>query len=339
MKRTHVALTTIAVAAVVFFCLLVYAAPGRDVEADDLSASTPTPLSAVPLPRISQFPPDYAFTVSPALTRQTSPAALPVYQIVHIQPTRDMICDLARKAGIEVSEERYALLPETIAGRSYYMATLGTMSETSLGNADVTLYDNGAFMLTFRDRSPEPTDEAPSDEAARAAADAFLAESGLLPPGTVFVRIAEGQSTETTADQGETWQKVLNSKVVLYERRLNGIPAGSLQVEVNGKEQVFSVRQNIRNLAPMEEYPLLSIAEAVDMVKQGNATLAGPYKPGETLPATIESVSLMYFEGPPLMDLDTVQPVYVFSGPVEGYPRGFRAYVHAVRPEYLTGLD
>jgi len=301
------------------------------------------PVAAAPLPRTGQYPARYVFSAAPGLTDQVVPTALPVYQVVRVKPTRDMVCDLAERAGVPVSPDRYALMPETQAHPfpqlTYYSATVGQLTETSLGELDVQLFESGSYMLRFRNREPEPADEALSDSAARAAADAFLAQSGLLPEGCTFALVGGGQSTESTSDQGQTYQKRVNSKTVIYERRLDGILCGSLQVEVNGRGEVCAVRRNMPNLVPIGDYPLISVAEAVDALKQGRAAVAGPFRPGEPIPATVDTVRLVYYEGSMLLNLDTVQPIYVLGGPVEGYPNPFHAYLHALRPEYLVELQ
>jgi hypothetical protein len=339
MRRCVVGLGLLLLAGLVLLSVLV---SGDEPTAGQASSPQSADLKAVvaaPLPRARQYPATYVFSTAPDLTAQVVPTALPVYQVVRTRPTRDMICDLAERAGIPVSADRYALLPESKPDRPYYGATVGQLTETSLGELDVDLFDSGSYMLTFRNRRPEPADEAPSDDAARAAADAFLAHSGLLPEGCTFTLLGEGQSTDSTSDQGQSYQKRVNSKIVIYERHLNGIPSGSLQVEVNGKGEIFAVRRNMRNLVSIGEYPLISVAEAVDALRQGRAAVAGPFKPGEPILAMVDNARIVYYQGPSLLSLDTVQPVYELGGPVQGYSNRFLAYVHALRPEHLIQLE
>jgi hypothetical protein len=94
----------------------------------------------------------------------------------------------------------------------------------------------------------------------------------------------------------------------------------------------------MRNLVSIGEYPLISVAEAVDALRHGRAAVAGPFKSGDPIPATGDKARIVCYEGPPLLSLDTVQPVYVLGGPVQGYSNRFHAYVHALRPEHLIYL-
>lgn len=343
MRRCVVALGLLVLAGLVLRCVLVFGDEPTSGQASRPQSADLKAVVAAPLPRARQYPARYVFSAAPGLTDQVVPTALPVYQVVRVKPTRDMVCDLAERAGVPVSPERYALMQETQAHPfpqlTYYSATVGQLTETSLGELDVDLFESGSYMLRFRNREPEPADEALSDSATRAAAEAFLAHSGLLPEGCTFTLVGEGQSTDSTSDQGQSYQKRVNSKTVIYERHLDGIPCGSLEVEVNGRGEVCAVRRNMPNLVPIGDYPLISVAEAVDALEEGRAAVAGPFRPGEPIPATLDKAGIVYYEGSPLLSLETVQPVYVLGGPVQGYSNRFHAYVHALRPEHLIQLE
>ena len=296
-------------------------------------------LSAVRLPRARSAPSRYAFRASPGVVEEAqakAPTEMMVYEIVREAPTRDTARELAERLGRTVSESRYEALPETSKdGRQYTVTLGGEVTDASLGDLDVTVLDNGNYLLSFRVPPPKSTDQAPPDDEALALAEEFLDRTGLLPEGCELLGVQEGDYIEYTGPDREGIQKQVISRSVVYTRYRSGIQDGVFTVRVNGGG-VYEVLRNMRNTKPLASYPILSPAEAVAALKAGDGVIDGPFSADETVEATIEVVDLEYYEGAAAWGLDTVQPVYRLSGSVEGQSKGFTAQVPAVRPEYLA---
>jgi len=296
-------------------------------------------LSAVRLPRALSAPSRYTFRASPGVVEEAqakAPMEMMVYEVVRDAPTRDTAGGLAERLGRTISESRYKGLPSASTDGRQYTVTLGGEDTASdLGDLDVTVLDNGNYLLAFRVPPPTSTDQAPSDDEALALAEEFLDRTGLLPEGCELLGVQEGDYIEYTDPDREGIQKQVISKSVLYTRYRDGIQDGVFAVRVNGGG-VHGVLRNMRNTKPLASYPILSPSEAVAALKAGDGVIDGPPSADETVEATIEAVDLEYYEGAAGWGLDTVQPVYRFSGSVEGQSKGFTAQVPAVRPEYLA---
>ena len=260
-------------------------------------------LSAVRLPRARSAPSRYAFRASPGVVEEAqakAPTEMMVYEVVREAPTRDTARELA-----------------------------------DLGDLDVTVLDNGNYLLSFRVTPPKTEEQAPSDDEALALAEEFLDRTGLLPEGCELLGVQEGDYIEYTDPDREGIQKQVISKSVVYTRYRDGIQDGVFTVRVNGA-RVYGVLRNMRNTKPLASYPVLSPSEAVAALKAGDGVIDGPTSADETIEATIEAVDLEYYEGAAAWGFDTIQPVYRLSGSVEGQSKGFTARVPAVRPEYLA---
>jgi hypothetical protein len=337
MRMRYAAIAGLVVAGSALFAL-VWGATDRPAsrEVSRLAGDLPQ-LVAPRLLRAAQMDPTYDFVTAPGVASTQSPPPVIVYRVARKQPTRDAVCDLAARAGIPVSAERHALLAETMPDAREYSATVGELTDTSLGDLDVTLSDDGNFMLTVQSQYPGEAKEAPSDETCKASAEAFLARSGLLPEGCAFVGVEEGQAVEFSTPERSETQKRVTGKIVRYHRHLSGLEdGGSFTIRVNGDGKVYGVTRNMRSVIELGRYPVLSTAEAVQAVEAGKGVIVGPAGPYGRFVATIDKVEMVYYEGAPSSNMDTVQPVYVVSGTVDGFADRFKAMLPAVRPEYLA---
>jgi len=308
----------------------------------DPSGSGPAslPLLQPPsLPVPSQVPAGrgYTFTALPGVVSAAMPASIPVYQVARVQPKRDMVCDLARSLGVDVSAERYASLPQVSSHRREYTTALGEVTPGGDGDVYITLSDDGNYMVNMTSQAPGQDSEACSDEEARTAADAFLAQSGLLPKDCTFTGVDPGEAVDYDAPNGSVAIRMIGKQVV-YKRYLNGIEDGHFSVRVNGARKVYGILRNMRDLASMKRYPVLSKLEAVKALEAGEGMFVGPSGPSSGV-AVIEHVNLVYYEAAPGWSVDTVQPVYSITGSIQGSTDGFLGLVPAVRPEYLAPIS
>ncbi len=202
--------------------------------------------------------PHYSFTCYDEVLASAAmylPQEAMVYLVVHQTPTREMVRDLAERMGVPISDERYAIMSEFAPGGGNYSATVGVMSPDSLGDLDVTLSDDGNYLLTRRSEQPGDKDpDAPSDDRAVAAAEDFVNRSGLLPKECRFERVGLGQAVTENLPGGGSRQKPLGT-MVTYSRELGGIPDGSFAIRINGREQVYNVSRNARECDAVPRLP------------------------------------------------------------------------------------
>lgn len=332
----HVRIPTLVVVATLCAAGVASLACGCELPA---RSADPQRLPKLPSPRLmaaATSPPLYLFSATPEAVSAKLPAEVMVYSVVQKETTRDAVCELAARAGVPVSADRYAIMPEVVSDGPYYSATVGQMTEASLGDLDVTLSPDGNYMLTIRSHVPGQTEEAGSDEVTKAAAEGFLASSGLLPEGCRFDSVRPGEAIEYTTPAQDGIHVRMIGKAVVYGRYLDGIAGGAFVVRVNGKGEVYHVTRNVRNVAPLAVYPVLSLEEAVEALRSGAGTIVGPGGPGGPQQATIDHVELRYYEGALGSKLEYLEPVYLMSGSVQGYSERFVANLPAIRPEYFA---
>jgi hypothetical protein len=309
-------------------------------------------LEAIPrpgMPRAGGGPPDqYTYVWAPGALESASmytPSEVMVYRIVPVTPTKEMVCDLATRLGVSVSEEEYAALPEIAKedalGPNIYAASFeqkNVHDQRLFECKDIELGDTGCFIYRHRGGEPRPgnalwqKDALPEGET-REIAERFLAESGLLPEGCEFVGVLPdvAQNAKGFVVHGDLGasSRVLSRRAV-YERRPAGVLLGSFGVSVNGAGDVYQVRQEVPRVEPIAPYPILSLEEARRTLRPGRqpSRLYGPAT------AAIDSVSLRYsgsWGG-------ILQPLYQFAGTATGEfgrTETFRTGLPAVRPEYF----
>jgi hypothetical protein len=98
------------------------------------------------------------------------------------------------------------------------------------------------------------------------------------------------------------------------------------------------VSSNMRSLALIGDYPILTPAEAKNLLNSSSATSEGLEVVDIVGPARIDRVEMEYWDGATGWELETVQPVYRFRGTVHnaaGYEGKFTVTLPAVRLEYF----
>jgi len=323
-------------------------------------------LKAPPLFMQAGAMPQYVFAVEPAVLAAASrsvPAEMTIYSARHQELTRDLVCDLAERVGVSVLPELRATMSErvdaeyvdlTVIGEltadiltdqsnvtpddkfvSLIASYVGGITGDNLVMLNMTVMDSGNFTINLRGANPDPGGGPPTEEDARAIAEHFVAESGLLPEGCELGGVSPSAYVPgPESDQGEVQPRAIAGQVV-YQRYLEGYPAGQFVLQINGKGEIYYVYRNARNATPLASYPILAPEEAIGALREGRGSLTGPMQPGVLLEATVEKIKLCYDQGAPMVRFETMQPSYWIEGSVEGYTDGFHALIPAVRPEYL----
>jgi hypothetical protein len=276
------------------------------------------------------------------------PSEVMVFALVRETPTKDVVRDIAVRAGVQVTEEEYAAMPETGEagglGEGWYGSSFerrNVEDQRLFDCKDVEVYDNGSFIYRHRGGMPQPGNplwekDALSKAKTKEIAERFVGESGLLPEGCEFAEVrpdctvsAEGRRV-FGADGAAP--RVLSREVV-YSRRFEDIQLGRFSVRVNGEGEVYEVDCRVPRVEPVRSYPILGPEEARSMLRPGviPSHYLGPAR------AEITSVALQYSQGGDQPRF--VQPLYVFQGMAfgqSGRTELFAVRIPAVRPEYFT---
>ena len=261
------------------------------------------------------------------------PSAVRVYRVERRAPTNAEFLKLVEALPITLSPEDEAWLLRSEHAPEPRPQKYEPLGRT-IGDWEIHLYPGGQYSLrnlplrkSLRGRDAQ----APSVEEVRRVADTFLSRTGLLPAGAHFAKVHDVEVEVRDVDD-----KVVRSRGVRYQCFLEEIPAGSFTVVVGPGGEIASVGNGMRRVIPEEPLPILSPREGLQklqskecQVRQGPSWVATAY---------VDSVRLVYPQGPLAIDLSYIMPVYVFEG--EAVAAGKRtvrwaACVEAVRPEFL----
>lgn len=278
----------------------------------------------------------------------SAPEAVRVYEIHPSASRKAEMLALLRALPITDTPERNRKLKEiervSDARIERYLADKDEASwRMSIEDWNVTFWPDGQFAAHYRlpDESMSIEDRpAPPEEQARAAAEAFLTSiRPLLPVDVQFADVSPCRTITSTHETVVSYWVSFRAEPEAY-----GLPVmGGVAVEVAAGPTVMTVSNRLPRKGPERMLPILTPEEAWQKLLAHDAHLADDGD-GDTL--YLDSVELMYYRTGMSRDAQFpyLVPVYVFSG-ASGYtqtdPRRnpeqdeWRAYVEAVRPEYL----
>jgi len=362
--NSSIARVMIAVGLATVFCLPLLGC-GSAVGQDQTSADLPK-LKKPPLFVQAGVAPQYVFAVEPGLLSEASrtvPAEMTVYSVPRLELTRDLVCDFADRVGVSVLPEYRTTMAETVDSEYISLTVIGELTanlltdesnvgpddkfvsliESRVGEIkgdnlvmlDMTVTESGNFTINLRGAHPDPAGNPSTEEDALAIAERFVEQSGLLPEGCELGGVSSSAYVPGPESAGGKIESRAIARQVVYQRYLDGYPAGQFVVQVNGKDEIYYVYRNARNVTPLASYPILTAEEAIEALEDGRGSVTGPALPGARLEATIEKIKLCYDQGAAGIPYETMQPSYWIEGNVAGYEDGFRALLPAVRPEHL----
>lgn len=125
-----------------------------------------------------------------------------------------------------------------------------------------------------------------------------------------------------------------------YIRKSNGLKVyfNRLNISLKQDGSIKNFKVKWRNLQKIDDYPIMSIQEAVEQIKNGNGIVLQDYDISNCT-GTITKVHLSYKSGF-LNDSTTyMQPVYGFKVLLKNIPQGGKAYgwvyIQAIKPKYI----
>ena len=273
--------------------------------------------------------------------RMYFPDAMMVYEVVPSMPNRDTAWNVAQRAGVTLPLERYAALPETDQSGYYYYLTDGAVA--------VTCFPDGNYGVEWRDRSPvHPLPErvilALGVDETAALAEQFVADTpGLLPAAARLTQVVPKLVRHHWNSETRVEEAQILTRAAVYRRFRDGFPEGRFSVEINGDGQVCSIHRNMRDVRPIGRYPILSPTEAAAALYSDAARVEGLSAADAFYEvALIEKAEMEYYDGALGWRMDTIQPIYRFTGTARdagGRTTEFHALVPAVRPEYTLPVE
>jgi hypothetical protein len=287
---------------------------------------------------------DRASTRGSTFILQTElPATPPAVQVFKVQPSASkkqtllgIFQSLSLTPSPETNERLQALerVPEQLIEQEDELGA-------TIGGWRVKVWNGGQFSIE-NDKLREHLSNlgklspAPTPEAARKAADDFLAMIGPLAAPIHFSEVVKGE--ELIYGSGDKpGDRVVTKLNVSYFAKMDDIPVfNAVGIQVGAGPAVVYMANRLRQVVPAGKVPIMSPQEAFDLLGQGK----GYYEASTVAPAkrSVDSIQLVYWQSPLATDLIYVVPVYMFTGPEkhQGWPDDkWSAFVEAIRPEYL----
>jgi hypothetical protein len=302
-------------------------------------------IPALQLPRALAVPgPPREFVWAEGVAEAASmyfPEEMPVFAVISATP-KDTALGVAALFGqsLPPDSDEYAIDP---ADPHTYFAAI---SEAG-GVAGIWAYADGNYSVHWRSRDPLRAlrrwdDQAPGVSETAAVAQQFLEEHpDMLPEGARLVEVV-AIGTNSGPDATGKLLSLVRTRGAVFRRFHNGFPEGQFTVMVNTNGEVCNLSRNMRNLALVGDYPILTPAEAEGLLNSPAAMDGGLQGVATVGPALIEAVEMEYWDGAFAWEMGSIQPVYKFSGTVTGGTAAGTAggrvkwtvRVPAVRPEY-----
>jgi hypothetical protein len=305
----------------------------------------PTKIPALQLPRAFGGPgPPRDFVWAEGVAEAASmyfPAEMPVFTVISATP-KDTAVAVGTLFGQSLPPDSDEYATDPADPHTYFTAINDAGDRVGIWS-----YADGNYSVHWRSRDPLRAlrrwdDQAPGVSETAAAAQEFLDQHpGMLPEGARLVEVV-AIGTNSGLDSTGHVLSFVRTRGAIFQRFRNGFPEGQFTVMVNTNGEVCNLSRNMRNLALVGDYPILTPAEAEGLLNSPGAMNDGLQGVETVGPARIEAVEMEYWDGALAWEMGSVQPVYKFSGTVAGGTvtgaAGRRVKwtvrVPAARPEY-----
>ena len=160
-------------------------------------------------------------------------------------------------------------------------------------------------------------------------AEQALEPYGGIPPDAVVEGIGKMGGKATNLATGEVVAIYWDSTNIAYSRELNGMPvlgsgAQTIHLEFGENGELLWLYKKWLTLTPIDDVPIITSSQAADKLLRGETL--NRYQ--EPVDVTITNISLGYYEGYPDREEETLEPVWIFSGPTS-HGNGLSFYVDA----------
>ncbi len=299
------------------------------IQSEGTKPTAKVPALQLPKPRAVPMGPrefEWATGVAEAASMYF-PAEMPVFSVVPSTPKETAFATAAAYGQpIPADADDGSNVPD---GAEYIAA----VRDATAGVFGIHAYADGNYSLRYRERHPlrvmrKGTDQAPGvDETIAIATEYLKTHPGLLPEGARLVEVVPiGTNGGRVQIRG-----------AVFRRFHSGFPEGQFTVGVNSRGEVCMVSRNMRDLAPVGNYPVLTAAEAAELLNSPSAMRDGLEAVDRVGAARIDKVEMEYWDGATAWQVGSIQPVYRFRGTIHnatGNRASFTVTVPAIRPEY-----
>jgi hypothetical protein len=306
----------------------------------------PTKIPALQLPRAFGGPgPPRDFVWAEGVAEAASmyfPDEMPVFTVISATPKDTAVAVVALFGqSLAPDSDEYATDP---ADPHTYLTAISEAGDT----VGIEAFADGNYSVRWRSRHPlralrKWDDQAPGVSETAAVAQEFLDQHpGMLPDAARLVQVVP-IGINSGPDSTGRLLSFVRTRGAVFRRFHNGFPEGQFTVMVNSNGEVCNLSRNMRDLALVGDYPILTPAEAEGLLNSPGARNHGLQAVDIVGPARIEAVEMEYWDGALAWEMGSIQPVYnftgtvAFSGTVEGATGGrakWTVTVPAVRPEY-----
>jgi hypothetical protein len=224
-----------------------------------------------------------------------------VYKVKPPEVTVEKVAEMGRRLGLQGDDIEAFPDMITMADES-----TGERLHLSVWTASGGLeYGFTPFMSKLYPDTP-PT--LPSEEEAKEIGTQFLAQAGLLPPGTHVSEVLEGGRCG-----GDGQPSYLAHLLVRFTWEIDGVPVTSTKfgLRIGDGGEVVHLVMVYREAEPYKEVSIRSPQEAYQDLLAGKGSYATP---SDCQKVVVEKVSLAYWMEPAPIKQEYVVPVYEFKG-------------------------
>jgi PKD repeat protein len=160
-------------------------------------------------------------------------------------------------------------------------------------------------------------------------AEQALAPYGGIPTDAVSTGIFKSTSKAMNLTTGEVVAVYLDFTTIGFSRQLNGMPvfgsgAQTIHLEFGENGELLWLHKKWLTLNQIDQVPIITSSQAADKLLRGE--ILNRYQ--EPVDVTITNISLGYYEGYPDRAEETLEPVWIFSGPTS-HGNGLSFFVDA----------
>ena len=196
----------------------------------------------------------------------------------------------------------------------------------------VMVSENGGGFVFYNDVQMIKEGDVPSQEESVKIAQDYLEKLGLFYLGMKATGVEE-----EVVDYSDK-RKVIQNRNVYFQHKLDDIliSSGVTRVQIGKNGVIEVVSENKKELEKVGEYPIISMSEAIEAAKSGNAVYAGDKSVADT--GYITNVDLVYLDNGPFSSTYTqYHPVYLITGKLDSLDSkdNFKVQVRALKSSVL----
>ena len=213
----------------------------------------------------------------------------------------------------------FRIIPAGVV-QSNMQTTLGNITlNAPLPSAPATVplyrgyYDLGGNISISTPNCSKTKANLPNESEIPLLAQQVLAPFGGIPPDAIPLGITTSSGKAINFSTGEIVAVYLESRNIAYDRQINGMPVigQSILLAFGENGELLFIKRQWRTLTPIGDVPVISASQAVEELQRGETL--NHYQ--DSVDVTITNITLGYYAAYPDREEETLEPVWIFSGP------------------------